>query len=140
MAMTGRLIRTPLRAFAALACLGAGAALGQAAHLAMLDRLEPGLWELRSREGGSRGERICLEDGRQLIQIRHPQTACRQFVVEDAASAVTVHYTCTGHGSGRTRVRLESPRLVQLESSGVAGKLPFDIVAEARRVGGCATS
>ena len=50
----------------------------------------------------------------------------------------TVSYTCAGQGSGRTRLRLESARLVQVESSGIAGKLPFDFTAEARRVGSCA--
>ena len=105
----------------------------------MLDRLEPGMWELKMRDGG-RSERLCLDDGRRLIQLRHPQVPCRQFVVEDAASAVTVSYTCTGQGSGRTRLRFESPRLVQIESSGIANKLPFDVIAEARRVGSCTSS
>jgi hypothetical protein len=129
--------RAVLAASAGLACLAGGAALGQAVQLAMLDRLDPGLWELRARDGG-RVERICLDDGRRLIQLRHPGLPCRQFVVEDEASAVTVHYTCTGHGSGRTRLRFESERLVQIESSGVADKLPFEVFAEARRVGSCA--
>lgn len=121
---------------AGLGCLAGGVALGQGIQLAMLDRLDPGLWEVRLREGG-RAERICLDDGRRLIQLRHSGLPCRQFVVEDEASAVTVHYTCTGRGSGRTRLRFESERLVQVESSGIADKLPFDIVAEARRVGSC---
>ena len=119
-------------------CLIGGAAIAQGVQLAMLDRIEPGLWELKMRDGG-RSERLCLDDGRRLIQLRHPQAACRQFVVEDAASAVTVSYTCTGQGTGRTRLRFESPRLVQLESSGIVNKLPFDVVAEARRVGSCTT-
>ena len=120
-------------------CLIGGAAIAQGVQLAMLDRIEPGLWELKIREGG-RSERLCLDDGRRLIQLRHPQAACRQFVVEDATSAVTVSYTCTGQGTGRTRLRFESPRLIQLESSGIANKLPFDVVAEARRVGSCSGS
>jgi len=121
------------------ACLLGGAAIAQGVQLAMLDRIEPGLWELKMRDGG-RSERLCLDDGHRLIQLRHPQVACRQFVVEDAANAVTVSYTCTGQGAGRTRLRFESPRLIQLESSGIANKLPFDVVAEARRVGSCTAS
>ncbi|HUQ14381.1 MAG TPA: DUF3617 family protein [Novosphingobium sp.] len=132
-------LRPLLRLSAALACLAGGAALAQGVHLAVLDKLEPGLWELRMR-GEGRSERICASDVRRLIQLRHPQATCRQFVVEDEATVATVHYTCTGQGAGRTRLRVESPRLVQLESSGVAGKLPFDIVAEARRIGTCSTS
>ncbi len=120
-------------------CLAGGAALAQGVQLAMLDRIEPGLWELKMRDGG-RSERLCLDDGRRLIQLRHPQVACRQFVVEDTATSVTVSYACTGQGTGRTRLRFESPRLVQLESSGIANKLPFDVVAEVRRVGSCTAS
>lgn len=124
---------------APLACLAGGAALAQGLQLAVLDKLEPGLWELRMR-GDGRSERVCASDIRRLIQLRHPQATCRQFVVEDEPSAATVHYTCTGQGSGRTRLRVESSRLIQLESSGVAGKLPFDIAAEARRIGSCTAS
>ena len=132
-------VRAVLQTLGALACLSGGAAIAQGVQLAMLDRLEPGMWELKMRDGG-RSERLCLDDGRRLIQLRHPQVPCRQFVVEDAASAVTVSYTCTGQGSGRTRLRFESPRLVQIESSGIANKLPFDVIAEARRVGSCTSS
>jgi len=121
------------------ACLIGGAALALGVQLAMLDRIEPGLWELKMRDGG-RSERLCLNDGRRLIQLRHPQVACRQFVVEDAANSVTVSYTCNGQGTGRTRLRFESPRLLQIASSAIANKLPFDVVAEARRVGSCTTT
>ncbi|MCA1661055.1 MAG: type II toxin-antitoxin system RelE/ParE family toxin [Novosphingobium sp.] len=129
-----------LAALAGLGCVAGGAALAQGVQLAMLDRIEPGMWELRARDGG-RPERVCLDDGRRLIQLRHPNLTCRQFVVEDGADAVTVHYTCNGQGSGRTHLRLESSRLVQIESQGIAvTRLPFDFTAEARRVGSCTTS
>ena len=127
------------KGLAGLACLIGGAVLAQGVQLAMLDRLTPGLWEIRMRESGQ-SERICLDDGRRLIQLRHPNLACRQFVVEDKPAAVTVHYTCPGQGSGRTHLRFESPRLVQIESQGFASRLPFDIVAEARRTGDCGKS
>ena len=122
-----------------LAAMGGGAAFAQGLQLAMLNRLEPGMWEVRSRDGG-RTERVCLDDGRRLIQLRHPNLACKQFVVEDESSSVTVHYTCSGQGSGRTHLRFESAKLVQIDSQGVAGQLPFDFTAEARRVGSCETS
>lgn len=124
------------KGLAGLACLIGGAVFAQGVQLAMLDRLTPGLWEIRMRDGGQ-SERLCLDDGRRLIQLRHPNLACRQFVVEDGPGAVTVHYTCPGQGTGRTHLRFETPRLVQIESAGVAARLPFDIVAEARRVGDC---
>lgn len=125
---------------AAAACFAGGAALAQGVRLAMLDRLEPGLWELRARDGVGRPERLCLDDGRRLIQLRHQNIACKQFVVEDEASSVTIHYTCNGQGSGRTHLRFESPKLVQIDSQGIASKLPFEFDAEARRIGSCGRS
>ena len=127
------------KGLAGLACLIGGAVFAQGVQLAMLDRLTPGLWEIRMRDGGP-SEQLCLDDGRRLIQLRHPNLACRQFVVDDDPSAVTVHYTCPGQGTGRTHLRFETSRLVQIESAGVASRLPFDIVAEARRVGDCGKS
>lgn len=113
-------------------------ALAQRVQLAMLDRLEPGLWELRLREVGGGVERVCLRDGRRLIQLRHPAAACDRLVVDDTASEVAVQYTCRGQGYGLTRIRYETPRLIQLDSQGVANGLPFAFAAEGRRVGNCA--
>lgn len=127
------------RGIAALACVIGGAVLAQAVPLAMLDRLTPGMWEVRTRDG-SQVERICLDNGRRLIQLRHPKLTCRHFVAEDSPAAVTVHYTCPGQGSGRTHLRFETARLVQIDSTGFASQLPFDFVAEARRIGECADS
>ena len=127
------------KAMAALACVIGGAVLAQGVQLAMLDRLAPGMWEVRMRDG-KQTERVCLDNGRRLLQLRHPHLSCRQFVVEDGPAAVTVHYTCPGQGSGRTHLRFETPRLVQIESTGFASGLPFDFVAEARRVGDCGAS
>ena len=127
------------RGMAGLACLIGGAVFAQGVQLAMLDRLTPGMWEIRMRDS-RQTERVCLDDGRRLIQLRHPNLACRQFVVEDEPGTVTVHYTCQGQGSGRTHLRFETPRLVQIESAGVASRLPFDFVAEARRTGDCGKS
>ena len=124
---------------AALACVIGGAVFAQAVKLAMLDRLSPGLWEVRMRQSGEI-ERICLDNGRRLIQLRHPNLSCSQFVVEDGPAAVTVHYTCPGQGSGRTHLRFETARLAQIESTGFASRLPFDFMAEARRIGDCTAS
>lgn len=119
------------------AAFGAGSSHADVGHGAILDRIEPGLWSLRMR-GSSAGERICVADGRRLIQLRHPQANCRQLVVNDDLDEITVQYSCPGRGYGRTHLRLESHSLVQVESQGVAGKQPFEFVAEARRVGSCA--
>ena len=104
--------------------------------LTMLDRLEPGRWELRERTG-STPQKLCVPSGRQLIQLRHPGAQCSSFVVEDGPAQVVVQYTCAGHGYGRTRVRRETDRLVQIDSQGIIDGLPFDFSVEARRVGEC---
>ncbi|MBD3728698.1 MAG: hypothetical protein IE933_03235 [Sphingomonadales bacterium] len=111
-------------------------ASAQAPGLAMLDSLQKGEWELRFRDTGAT-KRVCMEDGRELIQIRHEEAGCSRFVVEDGASQVTVQYTCKGNGYGRTSIRRETPRLVQIESQGIVEGLPFQFTAEARRIGTC---
>lgn len=135
----GGKVRSALVGIAVIA-LGGGAvaAAGQRPALAMLSQLETGRWELRMREGAG-VERICLRDGRRLIQLRHPQEQCERFVVADEPNDVTVQYTCRGRGYGRTHVHRESARVVQIETQGIAEGLPFNFVAEGRRVGECGT-
>lgn len=121
------------------ACFGfAGAAgVAQGPTLAMLDRLEPGLWEVTPHGAQSSAAQLCIDNGRKLIQIRHAREACRRFVIEDTAGAVVVQYTCPTGGYGHTKVRFENPRLVQVETQGIDNGLPFNFTAEARRTGSC---
>ena len=113
----------------------AAPAFGGGPTLGMLDQLERGKWELRERSG--QPQQICVPGGRQLIQLRHPGAQCSSFVIEDTASQVVVQYTCAGRGYGRTQIRRETNRLVQIDSQGVVDGYPFDVSAEARRVGPC---
>lgn len=123
--------------FAAGAVLAVAApAFGGGPALAMLDQLEGGKWELHERSGQTR--LICVPGGRQMIQLRHPGAPCSPVVIEDTSGQVVVQYTCPGRGYGRTQIRRETNRLVQIESQGVVDGYPFDISAEARRVGSCA--
>ncbi len=112
-------------------------ASGQGPQLAMLDQLESGRWELhiRGAEGGV--ERLCLRDRWRLIQLRHPVENCERMVVNDGTSEVTVQYICRGRGYGRTHIRRETGKLVQIDSQGIADGLPFAFSAEGRRVGDC---
>jgi hypothetical protein len=57
--------------------------------------------------------------------------------VTDSPGEVVVQYTCRGRGYGRTEVRRETNRLVQVQSQGIVDGLPFAITAEARRIGDC---
>lgn len=124
-------------ALCALATVPCEALIAQARSLAMLDRLEPGDWELRLHDAPGAPRHMCLGDARRLIQLRHPGQNCSRIVVEDTESQVTVQYTCPGHGYGRTLIRRESDSLVQIDTQGIAQGLPFAFAVEARRAGSC---
>jgi hypothetical protein len=102
-----------------------------------LDMLEDGQWELRSREAGEPPIRLCLGDARLLLQPRHGSRSCDRFVVSNEPAHVTITYTCASAGHGRTDLRVETPRLVQIDSQGVAAGLPFAMALEGRRIGAC---
>jgi hypothetical protein len=108
----------------------------QAPALAMLIELERGSWQIRDRADGATRS-ICLGDATQFLQLRHPRTGCSRYVISDTAAEVTVHYTCPGAGHGRTTIRRETNRLVQIDTQGIAGGAPFSDAYEARRMGSC---
>ncbi|MGQ2934609.1 MAG: hypothetical protein ACT6TB_10290 [Sphingopyxis sp.] len=121
----------------ALGCAAASAVPAQAPSLAMLDRLEKGSWQLRERGKEDVLQTICVGDARRMIQIQHPRSTCSRYVIEDTPNSVTVHYTCPGAGHGRTSIRSETNRLVQIDTQGIADGRPFSQAIEARRTGGC---
>lgn len=130
-------MRKSIKAAFVLLALGAGSALAaQGDALAMLSKLPRGQWAVASRDGGP-SRTICLGDPIQLVQLRHAGSACSRFVVEDGPDKITVQYTCKGNGYGRTSIRRETSTLVQIESQGIEGGLPFQFKAEARRTGAC---
>ena len=88
-------------------------------------------------QSGTVIKRICVPHGRQLVQLRHPGPTCDTYVIENQPNEVVVQYTCRGRGYGRTHIRRESNRLVQMDGTGIADGLPFDFAFEARRVGDC---
>ncbi|WP_332818009.1 hypothetical protein [Sphingopyxis sp.] len=109
----------------------------QAPSLAMLDRLEKGSWQLRERGKDAVLQTVCVGDARRMIQVYHPRATCSRYVIEDTPGSVTVHYTCPGAGHGRTSIRSETNRLVQIDTQGIADGKPFSQAIEARRTGGC---
>ena len=140
-AMTIARITLPRFLGLAAALTGAAAwlgvpALAQGNGLALLDTLTKGEWTIKYRDG-SPERRICLRTGAEFIQLKHKQTDCNRFVIEDNAARVTVQYTCPGNGYGRTSIRRETSSLVQLESQGIVDGMPFQMAAEARRTGTC---
>lgn len=109
----------------------------QAPSLAMLDRLEKGNWQLRERGSDAVLQTVCVGDARRMIQIQHPRANCSRYIIEDTPGSVTVHYTCPGAGHGRTSIRSETNRLVQIDTQGIADGKPFSQAIEARRAGPC---
>lgn len=137
--MTDRPNISPVGIVAALGMIAIGFAIPAAAQsdsLTMLSGLTKGEWTIKHRDG-SADRKICVETGLELIQLRHSESDCSRFVVEDGANKVTVQYTCPGNGYGRTNIRKETGALVQIESQGIASGLPFQFAAEARRTGSC---
>lgn len=134
MAIFSPLFRTSL---VALGFAAATTVPAQAPTLAMLDRLEKGSWQLRERGKDAVLQTMCLGDARRMIQIEHPQSNCSRYIIEDTPASVTVHYTCPGAGHGRTTIRSETNRLVQIDTQGIAGGRPFSQAIEARRTGAC---
>jgi hypothetical protein len=120
---------------AMMASTGAGAA--HAPPMAALGKLEMGEWELRERGESGEPRKICVSDARQLLQIRHARNACKNFLVSEGPNAVVVTYDCAGAGGGRTDLRIETSRLVQIQSQGVANRAPFAFAMEGRRTGEC---
>ena len=103
----------------------------------VLENLDHGDWDIRFRGRDHAREHICFDGGQQLIQIRHPKLNCKSLVIKNTPDELTVQYTCPGRGYGRTNIRRETSRLIQIDSQGIANALPFAFVAEARRVGDC---
>ena len=105
--------------------------------LSALARLEPGLWQLRDLDNAGSQQSICVADTSALLQLRHRNSPCSRLVISDGARDATVHYTCPANGFGRTEVRVETPRLAQINTQGIADNAPFSYRAEARRIGVC---
>lgn len=112
---------------------GAGAA--PAPHLAK--GLEAGAWELRERGADGDVQQLCLSDLRQLLQVRHGRAQCKSFTVSDTPNRLIVTYDCGSAGNGRTDLRVETPRLAQIQSQGIANGAPFAAAIEGRWVGAC---
>lgn len=102
-----------------------------------LRTLETGEWELRGRGEGAETRKLCVTDLRQLLQLQHHQALCRSLTLSDSPQAISVSYDCAAAGNGRTDLRIETARLVQIRSQGIADGAPFAFAAEGRRIGAC---
>ncbi|WP_422056865.1 DUF3617 domain-containing protein [Sphingomonas sp.] len=131
-----KILRPLMLATALLAPLAAGNATSRPDNgLTALAGIERGEWTLRAADGTTRS--ICIADPQVLLQLQHRGGSCSRFVVEDGPSGGRVTYSCPGIGNGATRVVVETPRLIRLESQGVSRGLPFSFEYEGRRTGAC---
>jgi len=131
-----KMLRALATAVALLAPLAAGSATMPADNgLTALGKIERGEWTLRAADGSSRS--ICVTDPQMLLQLHHRGAACTRFVVEDGSLGGRITYSCPGIGNGATRVVVETPRLIRLESQGISRGLPFSFEYEGRRTGPC---
>ena len=120
-----------------LAAVAAPAQPVRAPVLSALEAIERGEWRLRPTMSEGTAQTMCLTDPAVLLQLRHAGQSCQRFVVENQPRVATVTYSCSGVGSGRTRIKVETPRLVQIDSQGIADNAPFAMAFEARRIGDC---
>lgn len=109
----------------------------QPGRMDALASLERGEWELRERQDGTATKRVCLGDPGQLLQPNHSGLQCKRFILENSAQQIAISYDCGRSGQGRTTLRVETSRLVQIDSQGVSGGSPFALTIEGRRVGAC---
>jgi len=110
---------------------------GAPMSLAALKQIEPGLWQLDVK--GRARRLVCVSDAVNLVQIEHDQPGCSRFVIANEPRSSTVHYSCQRAGWGRTTIRVETGRLVTIQTQGISRNAPFDYSIEARRIGECAT-
>lgn len=130
--------RRALIALGAVLLVSPAASAPQPGKLGALARLEPGRWQLRDLDNvRAAPQSICVADPTVLIQLRHRGAPCSRLVLSQNAETATVQYTCPANGFGRTSLRLETPRLAQIDTQGIADNAPFAYRAEARRVGSC---
>lgn len=123
--------------FLLLPFFGLVATAADAPPLIALQQLQPGRWMLSSHDADFETRAICIGDPKVLLQIRQPTGSCNRFVVANDARHAVVSYSCSGAGNGLTTIRVETPRLAQIETQGVVGGAPFDLAIEARRTGDC---
>lgn len=131
-----RLVALPIAALALLAVPGR-TQNPQPGATPALSMIQPGQWLLKSRTGAAANRLVCVSDVRALLQVEHGSAICNRFVIANTPRETTVHYTCPGSGHGRTTIKVETPRLIQIETQGIARQEPFAVEFEGRRTGDC---
>ena len=135
---------TRLRIAFCLVALGLVAAAPAPSLKLMSGGFEPGLWQITPLDEDSRmrmpqGAMQCLVDPTMLLHAGQdsPGTSCGHTVVEDSADRATVTYVCKGQGYGRTSIRRSGASGFTVNAQGIAGREPFEMRGEYKRIGAC---
>lgn len=130
--------KTQLKALA-LAIAGGGVLLSGGAVVAqaspqILGFLSDGQWALKPvGRSGAESRAICLGAAvAPLAQIEHRGQTCRITTQEISPREVAFSYDCGAGNNGYTRVRAETNKLVQVDTQGFKGNMPFHNRYEAR--------
>ena len=102
-----------------------------------LPLLHPGYWALRLRASNAPEQLVCLGDPLVLIQLGHGGASCNKYVIVNSSAQTVVNYSCPGGANGRTAIRVTTPRVIQIDTQGTEGGLPFESSYEGRRIGQC---
>lgn len=121
----------------AIGCVAVSAQPATSPAMPALGLLESGLWTLTTQDNAGTARTMCLGDRTALLQVQHGSAPCQRFIVSNEPTSVTVHYSCKGAGSGRTTLRVETPRLVRIDTQGIDRGSPFEFTMEGRRTGMC---
>lgn len=132
--MQNRLAR---RAALAFTFLTFGTATAQAPRPIAFSKIEPGRWLLREASDPTENRAVCISDPTQFVQVHHSKLACQRVTVASDADEATVRYTCTAAGYGQTSIRVETPRLIHVDTQGIENGAPFALNFEGRRSGAC---
>ena len=123
--------KTQVKALA-LAIAGGGALLSGGALVAqaspqILGFLSDGQWALKPvGRSGAAARSLCLgAAAAPLAQIEHAGQSCRISTQEFGPREVAFSYDCGSGNNGYTRVRAETNKLVQVDTQGIKGNMPF---------------
>jgi hypothetical protein len=124
-------ILLPLAGGAAL--LSGGVVVAQGAPQ-ILGFMSDGQWSLKPvGRSGVEARALCLGTSvAPLAQIEHRGQTCRITTQEISPREVAITYDCGMGNNGYTRLRAETSKLVQVDTQGFKGNMPFHNRYEAR--------
>lgn len=130
-------IKTMLLSLAGAGALVSGGAVVAQTAPQLLSFMADGQWSLKpAGRSGAEARALCLGGAvAPLAQIEHRGQNCRISTQEIGPREVAFSYDCGAGNNGYTRVRAETNKLVQIDTQGFKGNMPFHNRYEARWTG-----